>query len=119
MKFIKENLRLVIAVAIAFILIITGVILLNVNKDEEVNNKVPSVQEETREEQLVNATGMTKEDAIEIVKENFGSDNYSFDASATQDGLYKVVVTNTVEESTITYFVDPTTGIAYVDMGTN
>lgn len=119
MKFIKENLRLIIAVSIALILIITGVILLNINKDKEDDKQTPPTTEENREEQLVSATGMTKEDAIEIVKLNFGSDNYTFDANATNDGLYKVVVTNTVDESKLVYFVDPVTGNAYIDIGAN
>ena len=119
MKFIKENIRLVVAVIIAMILIITGVILLNVDK-EEANGKTPNqpVEEKVREEQLVDSTGMTKEDAIEIVKENFGSDNYEFEAEATNDGLYKVIVTNTVDDSKIIYYVDPTNGMAYIDLET-
>lgn len=116
MKFIKSNIRLIVAVVIAIILIITGVLFLNSNKTSPEKPNNPSVSEGTREEQIKEVTGMTKEDAINIVKENFGSDNYEFKAEATEDGLYKVVVTNTIEKTTITYFVDPNDGMFYIDM---
>lgn len=116
MKFLKENIRLVVAIVIAIILILTGVILINTKDDNE--STTPTVEEKTKEEQLVNATGMTGEDAIKIVKDNFGSDNYTFEAEATNDGLYKVVVTNIVDNKEIIYFVDPTNGMAYIDMDT-
>jgi len=118
MKFIKENIRLVIAVIIAIILIAAGAILLIFTEDDKEKPTKPKepVQEENREEQLIDATGMTKEDAIKIVKANFGSDNYEFTAEATKDGLYKVTVKNTVEDSKFIYYVDPTNGEAYLDL---
>ena len=118
MKFIKENMRLVIAVLIATVLIITGVVLITINKSEDTPN-TPQEEQESVEESLNNATGFSKEDAINIVKENFQSDNYEFTATATNDGLYKVVVKNIVTESEIIYYVDPTNGNAYIDLGTN
>ena len=119
MKFIKENMRLVIAVLIAVILIVSGVIILNINKDNQEKPEDSNVNEqESIEESLNNATGFSKEDAIEIVKDNFESDNYEFIATATNDGLYKVVVKNTVTKSEIIYYVDPTNGNAYIDLGT-
>lgn len=117
MKFIKENIRLTIAVIVALSLILAGVILIVFNKDDK--KETPNTPtEETREEQLVESTGMTKEQAIEIVKENFGSDNYEFTAEATNDGFYKVTAKNTVEDTEIVYYVDPTNGLYYVDLET-
>lgn len=118
MKFIKENMRLVVAVFIAVVLIIAGIVLLNIDNDKD-EGKVqpPSVEEKTREEQLEESTGMTKEEAIEIVKDNFKSDNYEFTSVATDDGLYKVVITNIIDQTEIIYYVDPSNGMAYVDMG--
>lgn len=116
MKFIKSNIRLIVAVVIAIILIVVGVFFLNNNKPAEDSPNDTLVSEEKREEQIKEITGMSKEEAIDIVKENFGSDNYEFKAEATEDGLYKVVVTNTIEKTTITYFVDPNDGTFYIDM---
>lgn len=114
MKFIKENLRVVIAVAIAIILIITGVIFISLDNDSE--QEKPN-KEQPQEENLKEITGMSKEDAIELVKPNFVSDNYEFSAVATADGFYKVIVKNTVEETEIIYYVDPTNETFYIDMG--
>lgn len=118
MKFIKENIRLIIAVVIALILIITGVIIINLNNDDKDKPTTPLKEEQAREEQFIEATGMSGDDAISIVKGNFGSDNYEFKAEATDDGLYKVTVTNIVNQENIIYFVDPTNGMAYIDMET-
>ena len=118
MKFIKENMRVVIAVIIAIILIVTGSILMGITKNEKAPVK-PHEEQENIEENLNDATGFSKEDAISVVKENFGSDNYEFNATATNDGLYKVVVKNTITNSEIIYYVDPTNGNAYIDLGTN
>lgn len=117
MKFIKENIRLIIAVTIALILIIAGVILISINNEEKASSTKTPVEEIDREEQLAEVTGMTGDKAIEIVKENFLSDNYKYKVDAMDDGLYRVIVTNTIENSKIVYFVDPTTGAAYIDMG--
>jgi len=118
MKFIKENMRLVIAVLIAIVLIVTGVFLISINKNEETPS-TPQEKQESIEESLNDATGFSKEDAIDVVKEYFKSDNYEFTATATNDGLYKVVVKNIVTDGEIIYYVDPTNGNAYIDLGTN
>ena len=49
---------------------------------------------------------------------NFYSDNYSFKTEVTEDSLYKVTVTNIVENTEIIYYVDPSSGQAYIDMDT-
>lgn len=119
MKFIKNNLRLIVAIIIAIILIVAGVIIINLNKSDSGNTPPTSEeQEKTREEQLTEATDMTGEQAIEIVKENFGSDNYEFKYEVTEDSFYKVIVTNIVDDSEIIYYVDPTNGKAYIDIDT-
>ena len=114
MKFIKENLRIVIAVVIAIVLIVAGVLFVSFGKDkaQEKPNK-----DKTQEESLEEITGMSKEDAIELVKPNFMSDNYEFSAVANGDGFYKVTVKNIVENTEIIYYVDPTTKTFYIDMG--
>ncbi len=116
MKFIKNNLRVVIAVGIAIVLIVTGVILLNNNNDSKTNGDDVIDNTKVKEDNIIANTGMSSEDAIKLVKENFGSDNYKFSAEVTDDGLYKVTVTNVVDDSKIIYYVDPTTGSAYIDM---
>lgn len=118
MKFIKDNLRVIIAVVIALVLIVTGFILLAIGKEEEAPiNKVE--EEQTKEEQLAQITGVSANDAVDIVKDNFYSDNYQFKTEVTKDSLYKVIVTNIIDNSQIIYYVDPVTRDAYIDIDTN
>lgn len=116
MKFIKNNLRVVIAVGIAIVLIVTGVILLNNNNDSKTNGDDVIDNTKVKEDNIIANTGMSSEDAKKLVKENFGSDNYKFSAEVTDDGLYKVTVTNIIDDSKIIYYVDPTTSSAYIDI---
>lgn len=115
MKFIKENLRVVIAVLIAVILIITGVIIL---VTQEENSKDDNKEQENIKEQISEITGMTGEDAIDIVKKNFHSYIYEYAVEVTKDSLYKVIVENTYDKSEIVYYVDPNTGNSYIDIDT-
>ena len=115
MKFIKENLRVFIAVCIALVLIVAGVILLLVNDDKNDLSK----EQEQKEETLTEVTGMSGDDAIEIVKQHFNGNNYEFVVEITSDSLYKVTAVSKFDNSTITYFVDPVTGKAYIDIDTN
>ena len=120
MKFIKSNLRLIIAIIVAIILIVAGVIIINLNKEEKgKDTPTKEEQEEQREDQLAEVTDMTGDQAIEIVKKNFGSDNYEFRYEVTEDSFYKVIVTNIVDDSEIIYYVDPTNGKSYIDMDTD
>lgn len=116
MKFIKENLRVVIAVGVAIILIIAGIIMILVNNDIKDNNSNNDHEEQASK--IEDVTGMSKEDAIEIVKENFYSDNYKFSVEVTIDSLYKVTAINIVDNSEIVYFVDPANEKVYIDIDT-
>lgn len=116
MKFIKENLRLVVAVCVALVLIAVGVVLLLTNNDVESNLEEEQKQ---REEELTEVTGMSANDAIEIVKKNFYGDNYEFFVEITSDSLYKIKAVSKTSSSEIIYFVDPVNGKAYIDIDTN
>lgn len=116
MKFIKENLRVFIAVCIAIVLIIAGVILILVKNND--NNDFEQEQIR-REEDLTEVTGMSGNDAIEVVKKNFHGDNYDFFVEITSDSLYKVKAVSKTSDSEIIYFVDPVNGKAYIDIDTN
>ena len=116
MKFIKENLRVFIAVLIAVILIAIGVILILINGDHENDITKDQIM---KEEELVEITGMSGNDAIEVVKQNFHGNNYEFSVEITSDSLYKVKAVSKTSDSEIIYFVDPINGKAYVDIDTN
>ena len=114
MKFIKENLRVFIAVCVALILIIIGGILMLTNNSE---NDL-DIEQGNKKEELAEITGMSETDAIEIVKSNFHSDNYEFFVEITSDSLYKVKAVSKTSDSEIIYYVDPINGKAYVDIDT-
>lgn len=116
MKLIKENLRVFIAVCIALVLIVIGVVLLLTNNDSKNNLEEEQKQ---REEEITEVTGMSANDAIEIVKKNFYGDNYEFFVEITSDSLYKVKAVSKTSDSELIYFVDPVNGKAYIDIDTN
>jgi len=117
MKFIKNNLRVVIAVALSFILIIAGMIFLALEKEEDTPNN--EIGQEEKLEQITEITGMSGNDAIEIVKANFYSNNYEFKVEVTNDSLYKVTAISSIDNSKTIYYVDPTNKMAYADIDTN
>jgi len=114
MKFIKDNLRVVIAVVIASILIIIGVILMVINKEEDKTLESQIM----KEEDIVLITGMSGNDAIDIVKKNFNDNNYDFSFEVTSDSLYKVTAKVKQSDEEIIYFVDPINGKAYINIDT-
>ena len=109
MKFIKENLRVFIAVCIAIVLIVTGVVIILVNNEDKNDWELEQKQ---REEGITEVTGMSGNDAIEIVKKKFNGDNYD-------DSLYRVKVVSKTSDNTITYLVDPVNSKLYLDIPTN
>lgn len=116
MKFIKENLRVLIAVLVAIILIAAGSIMLLLKGEEP---KKDDTNQKQREEEIIEVTGMSGMDAIEIVKRNFYSNNYEFFVEVTSDSLYKIRAVSKSDNTEIIYFVDPVNGKAYVDIDTN
>lgn len=113
MKFIKKNLRVVIAVVVATIMIVVCMFFL-IKYDKEDKLK----KQENIKEQITEVTGMTSDDAISIVKEAFFNGNYEFKAEVTNDRLYKVVVVNVSSEQETVYYVDPNTKQTYIDIDT-
>lgn len=116
MKFIKENLRVFIAVCIAIVLIVTGVVIILVNNEDKNDWELEQKQ---REEGITEVTGMSGNDAIEIVKKKFNGDNYDFFVEITDDSLYRVKVVSKTSDNTITYLVDPVNSKLYLDIPTN
>ena len=100
---------------IALISIIGGLILLNGNGDKDKAKKDTRTTEEIIKENYE----FREEDAINLIKNIFNSDNYKFEAKVSDNGLYKVTVTNTVTSSKYIYYVDPATKAYQLDMNSN
>jgi len=117
MSFIKNNLRVFVAVTIALVLIVISMILIATNGKPEDNHA--SLEHEGKEELIIETTGMSGKDAITIIKDNYYSNNYDFFVEVTDDSLYKVVAVNKTDDSEIVYFVDPVNEKTYVNIDAN
>ena len=73
------------------------------NSNEEKIKKIGA-----SEEDIISAYGMSKQDAINIVKEIYNSDNFEFSADINEDSKYVVSVENTITKKVDKYVVDPT-----------
>ena len=79
-------------------------------KKNEVNNGGNDVVDpghKIEEKDIVDSYGMSKEDAIKLVKKLFNSDNFEFSAEVNNDAKYIVTVKNTISDVTYKYVVDP------------
>ncbi len=107
----KVNSTMLIAGAVVVVLIIVLVVFLltgngksdKESKKDENENNGPTVTDKDIE----TAYGMSKQDAIDIVKPHFNSDNFSFAAELNANNKYTVTVTNTLTDSVYKYEVDP------------
>lgn len=78
----------------------------NGNGEEQYPDDAIFSDEDTIEEEY----DFSKEDAINAVKKLYHSDNYTFEAKARKDNMYEVTVTNTDDNTTYVYEVDPNDG---------
>lgn len=109
----KANSTTYIMIAIIIVLVfVIGSLLLIKGCSKDNDNKAPEnneiEQKGAKEEDLIKAYGMSKEDAINIVKDFYNSDNYEFACEINKESKYIVIVTNTITEEDTKYLVDPT-----------
>ena len=110
----KNNNNFIIIIAVVvLVLLIGGFLLINgcSKSDKESNNtNNDEVVEKigAKEADIIKAYGMSKNDAIEVVKAIYNTDNFEFSADINEDSKYIVSVTNTITNSIDKYLVDPT-----------
>lgn len=95
-------LKIIIVLIVVIILVFLALHFIN-KKDDN------SYVEGPNENSMANDYGFTKEDAIEIVKVSYNSDNYEFSVSANDNNQYIVVVTNILNNEKTTFIVNPNT----------
>lgn len=123
-----KNKKLVIGIlgaVVALIVIIILVVTLTGNDEDKKGNnngngngenKTPEEEQYpddaifSDEETIKNEYGFSKEDAINVIKAFYHSDNYKFEAKARKDNMYEVTVTNTETNTADVYEVDPNDG---------
>ena len=79
------------------------------NTTDEPNTNEDLKKQETNieEKHIIEAYGMSKDDAINKVKEIFNSDTFEFTAEINKEAKYVVTVKNVITEQTYKYLVDP------------
>ncbi len=107
------NMNYIIVAVIIVIVLILGLLLIkgcskkdssnNENNEEKVIEK-----KAVDESDLVESYGMSKEDAINIVKTAYNGDIYEFSAEINKDSKYIVTVKNLVTNTESKFLVDPT-----------
>ena len=109
----SNNNKVIIIAAVVVIVIICIIFLLmnggnkKENNDKKDNTVVEDKGHKIEEKDIVDAYGMSKEDAINLVKKLFNSDNFEFSAEVNEDAKYVVTAKNTISDTSYKYLVDP------------
>lgn len=128
----KHKNEIVIGIILLCIVVICIICLVTNNKDDDNSNNnnqnIPGENVEfngennietgkdsatVKEEDLVEAYGMTKDDALKLVKEEFNTDNFTFTVITTNDAKYMVIALNNADESKYYVEVNPATKAYY------
>ena len=109
----NNNNYLIYAVIGVIVLLLVGFLIMkgcSKTSDKKNEEEQPKNVEKigASEQAIIDAYGMSKNDAIEIVKEIYNTDNFEFSADINEDSKYVVYVKNTISNSTDKYIVDPT-----------
>ena len=104
-EFVAKIIYMWLIFGLSVILLVLGLVLIKgcSRKKEKEVEKVGA-----KEDDIVKAYDMSGEDAINLVKEIYNSDNYEFSVEINKDSKYIVSVKNTLTESTTKFLVDPT-----------
>ena len=100
-------------IGVLVLIIICVVAFKGCSKEDSKNSNNSNEEEKIKkigasEEDIISAYGMSKQDAINIVKEIYNSDNFEFSADINEDSKYVVSVENTITKKVDKYVVDPT-----------
>ena len=111
---LKYKKEIAIGAVLLIAVIVCIVFLVSNNKDTNNENEKPDINNEVEnvvitEEEIVEAYGVTKEDAISLVKQSINSDNFEFTVTINSKAKYIVTVKNTLTDSVYKYEVDPMT----------
>lgn len=119
MQYLKNNKRISFFLIMALFLIGLGSIYLSYY-DEEITSFIIDTKKDPKivEKTIVDSSGISVEEAIELIKSELLEDSYIFSTSVTIDNLYKVIATNTKDNKEDVYYVDPFDCKIYIDIDT-
>ena len=106
----KSKNIIIIAIVIVIVLALLLILIRGCSKGKKEDKKEEEKIIEKKgssEENIKEAYGMSKEDAINIVKEIYNSDSYEFTCEIDNDSKYVVTVKNIVTNEVTKYIVDP------------
>lgn len=120
-KLLKKKKELIIGVVLLIAVILCIVFLVTNGKDKKEKNIDNNIEDTNKapedvafsEEDLKSAYGVNKEDAINLVKPLFNSDNFEYTAVVTNKAKYLVTVKNTISKQEYQFEVDPVTKSYY------
>ena len=102
----KNNFLLIISISVITVVILALGLILIKGCSKEKDEKIKKVG--AKEEDIISAYNMSKEDAINRVKTIYNGDMYEFSAEINEDSKYIVSVKNIITEGITKYLVDPT-----------
>lgn len=120
-KLLKKKKELIIGGVLLLAVILCIVFLVTNGKDKKEKSKDNNIEDTNKapqdvvftEEDLKSAYGVSKEDAINLVKPLFNSDNFEYTAVVTNKAKYLVTVKNTISKKEYKFEVDPVTKSYY------
>ena len=101
----------VLIVIIALVFLIKGCSSEDSNSSNNEGNTIKKIG--ASEEDIVKSYGTSKQDAINVVKSIYNSDNFEFSAEINEDSKYIVSVKNTITNKVEKYLVDPTSNNSF------
>ena len=111
---VKNKNKIIIGfVCLVILLVVVLLIFNNVNDDKNneanSNNNDNVVLDDVTEKDIIDAYNFTMDDAKELVKQEFNSDNFEFTVTISTDAKYIVEVKNIINNNVYKYEVDPAT----------
>ena len=106
----KSKNIIIMAIVIVIVLALLLILIKGCSKEKKEEKKEENNIIEKKgasEGNIIEAYGMSKEDAINIVKEIYNSDSYEFTCEIDNDSKYVVSVKNVVTNEVTKYIVDP------------
>ena len=78
-------------------------------KKKETNEVEIDEVDEISEEEIIAIYGFSKQDAEDLIRKAFTTNEYEFSTKITRAGFYRVTVKDTVNNDILTFRVDPAT----------
>lgn len=115
---LKHKKELIIGIVFVLVIIVCLIFFFANNKNgkgssSNTENNVIGGDVTFTEQDLIDTYGVSGENAINIVKEYYNSDNFEYSFSVTDDAMYIVTVKNSINGNTYKFKLNPSTKSYY------